>query len=114
MRMIRPRLVAPQVTIAEDQDQYKTMTAAIVRHPLYAAGRVAFDDDTPGLPEGENVIPANSIVVAFQPSEEERAQLAAGEAIYISLLTYNRPMNPIIVSVGAAATAAIYDLEVEA
>lgn len=31
MRMVRPRLDAPQITIAEEQDEFLPVTAALVR-----------------------------------------------------------------------------------
>jgi hypothetical protein len=96
MRMVRPKLDTHQVTIAEEQDEYKPVTAAFVRHPAYA--------DVQGF---------NSLVLAFRPNDEERARLAAGEDIYVSLLTFMQPMQPIIVGVGAEATAAIYDVGIE-
>ena len=113
MRMIRPKLIAPQVTIAEDQDEYKPLTAAVVRHPSYPAARVGFPDNTTGLPPGEHFAETNSVVLAFQPSAEERARIAAGEAIYVSLLTFNRPMQPIIVAVGPENMARWFGVEVE-
>jgi hypothetical protein len=99
--MVRPKLAAPQLTIAEDQHEYKPVTAAMVRHPLYPTTSDRAED-------------TNSFVLAFQPSVDEVARLADGEAIYVSLLTFNRPMQPIIVSIGAAETAAMYGVEVEA
>lgn len=35
MRMIRPKLVAPQVTIAEDQAEFLPVTAALVNNREY-------------------------------------------------------------------------------
>lgn len=94
MRMIRPRLVAPQVTIAENQAEYATVTGALVKHPDFA---------------GE----ANTVVLAFKPNPLERTRLAAGEAIYVSLLTFGGPMQPVLVTAGKYETAAIYGVEVE-
>lgn len=106
MRMIRPKLVAPQVTIAEEQDEYKTVTAALVYHPSYpyASRRVVGQVER---------LDMNGLVLAFRPTDEERAKIAAGSDVYVSLLTFGRPMQPIIVTVGEHETAAIYGLEVE-
>lgn len=100
MRMVRPKLVAPQVTVAEDQEEFKSLTAALVHNTLYQARQTD---------QG----PLNTLVLAFRPSDEERARLTAGEDIYISLLTYLGPMQAIIVGVGAEETAAMYGVEVE-
>jgi hypothetical protein len=100
MRMIRPRLDAPQITIAEEQDEFKPVTAALVYNPLYAPVQT----DHGAL---------NAIVLAFRPDAEERAQLAAGEDIYVSLLTFLRPMPGIIVGVGSRDMAAMFNVAEE-
>jgi len=97
MRMIRPKLVAPQVTIAEDQDRYKPVTAALVNHDGYG--------QLHGRP--------NTVVLAFQVNEEERQLLVRGEPLYLSLLTFGAPMQPVILSVGAETVAVMYGVEVE-
>lgn len=91
MRMIRPRLVAPQVTVAEDQEEYKPVTAAVVNHPQ-------------GL----------ALVVCYDLNAAERALIARGEPLYLHLLTFGGPMQPHIVSIGTKETAGMYRLEVEA
>jgi hypothetical protein len=100
MRMVRPRLDAPQVTVAEDQPEFKPITVAIVRHPLY-----------PGV-ETEHG-PLNTVVMAFRPNDDDKARIAAGEDVYVSLLTYLRPQAGIICTVGAERTASIYNVGVE-
>lgn len=100
MRMVRPRLDAPQVTIAEDQEEFKPVTAALVRHPQYAARETQHG-------------PLNSVVLAFRPSDEERARLAAGEDLYVSLLTFLEPMQGIILSVGPEEPSGWYNVAVE-
>lgn len=87
MRMVRPKLDAPQITIAEEQDEFKPVTAALVYNSTYPAVQTEHG-------------PLNAIVLAFRPNDEERARLTAGEDIYISLLTFMRPMQGIIVSAG--------------
>lgn len=100
MRMIRPRLATAQITIAEEQEQFKPVTAALVRHPQY-----------PGVMTERGEF--NSVVLAFRPDAEQRARLAAGEAIYVSLLTFMQPMQGIILSVGPEEPAAWYNVPVE-
>jgi hypothetical protein len=101
MRPVRPKLDAHQAYIAGEQPEYLQVTAAFVAHPSYPAR------DTPsGL--------VNTTVLAFKPSAEELAQLNAGEAIYVALLTGGGPMQPIMVFAGARAAADVYGVEVEA
>lgn len=98
MRMIRPKIQATQVTIAEDQEEFLPVTAALVTNTGY--------DISPDRGY-------NTVVVAFRPSDEERARIARGEDLYLSLLTFARPMQGVILSVGERETAAMYGLEVE-
>jgi hypothetical protein len=98
MRMIRPKLDALQVTIAEDQEEYKPVTAALVDHPLYTIRDTDY----------------NTVVLAFRPTADELGQLNDGAEIYVSLLTFGGPMQPIICTVGAQQTADIYGIPVEA
>lgn len=98
--MIRPRLDAPQITIAEDQEEFKPVTAALVDHPAY-----------PPVPTQHG--PANSLVLAFRPTDEERARIAAGEDVYVSLLTFMKPMPGIILSVGPDEFASWFNVGVE-
>ena len=76
MRMIAPRTGAV-VTIAENQEQYQTLTAARYQK------------------DGVSVL-----LMRWQPDAHERARLAAGEDIYVSLMTFGQPMQPITVQVG--------------
>ena len=100
MRMVRPKLDAPQITIAEEQDEFKPITAALVRNRCYP------DVQT-------DAGPLNAIVLAFRPSDEERARLTAGGDLYVSLLTFMRPMQGIIVGVGPEEMAGMFNVKVE-
>jgi hypothetical protein len=106
MRMIRPKLKTKQISIAEDQQEYKPVTGALVRNPLYEATPKMVGD----VPLGE---PFNTVVMAYVPSDIERIQIARGEPIYLHLLTFGGPLQPHILSVGTEATAAMYGVEVE-
>lgn len=99
MRMIRPKLAAPQVMVAEDQEEFKPVTAALVWNPNYPRGRTHEDGH-------------NAVVLAFLPSPYELQQIAAGEPIYLSLLTFGGPMQGVLLSVGSEETAGIYRVEV--
>jgi hypothetical protein len=96
--MVRPKLDVRQVTIAEEQQEYLPVTAALVSNPEY-----------PTRPGRDH----NSVVLAFRPSTEERARIAAGEDLYLSLLTFGGSMQPVILSVGQHETAAMYRVGVE-
>lgn len=98
MRMIRPKLATRQVTIAEDQGEFRPVTGALVTHPGY-----------PTHPLGG----FNSVVLAFRPSDEERARIAAGEDLYVSLLTFGQPMQGVLVLVGEREMAGVYRVPVE-
>lgn len=67
MRAIAPRTGAPEMTIAEEQEEYLPITIA-----LYWSG------------VGETKI----FLTRWQPSTEERAAIAAGEDIYVSQLVF--------------------------
>lgn len=98
MRAIRPKLKARQVTVAEEQEEFKPVTVALVTNRLY-----------PCPPDRE----FNTVVLAYRPSDEERRRIAEGEDIYLSLLTFGAPMQGVLMNVGEKETAAQYDLEVE-
>lgn len=101
MRMVRPRLDAPQITIAENQEEFLPVTAALVRNT-----------DFPAVPIGEGR-EANTLVLAFRPTNDERRQIAAGEDIYLAMLTFMRPMQGVILSVGPDGPATWFGVGVE-
>lgn len=92
MEMLTPALMAPKTRVAEHQPEFTPVEVAYVRNPLYGA---------PGTEHG----PLNTSVMAFKPSDEERALIAAGGNIYVSLLTFMKPQQGIIVSVGPESVA---------
>jgi hypothetical protein len=98
MRPIRPKLTATQITIAEDQHEYLPVTAALVNHPGF-----------PLRPGQQH----NAIVVAFRPTDEERAKIAAGADLYLEMLTFGGPITPIILDVGPENMAEWFGCEVE-
>ncbi|HKB54416.1 MAG TPA: hypothetical protein VKD22_10470 [Ramlibacter sp.] len=83
MRMIAPRTGAREITLAEDQLEYSTLTVAVYN-----------DKGTPGV--GPRVL-----VSRWTLTPEERAQVAAGEDVFVALQTGPTPMQPIIVDIGA-------------
>src|SRR3954464_6145761 len=93
MRMICPQVDAPTVTIARDQEEYLELTGALVDNPEY------------GTPVGRS---HNTILLAFRPSDDERKRLAAGDDLYVALLTGGGPMQPILLRVGRDEAAAAF------
>jgi hypothetical protein len=98
MRMTPPQVRAEKVCLAKNQPEYTVLTVALVRHPRYPV------DEGTGH---------NSVLMAFRPTAEERARIADGEDIYVSLLTGGHAMQPILVLAGKDAAAHAFDVEVE-
>lgn len=78
MRPVAPRTGAPEVTIAEEQEEYMPVTAAIYCHN-----------------DGSTVI-----LTRWTLTPDERRKVAAGEDIYIGQLNFGSPMTPLVVSCG--------------
>lgn len=98
MRMVRPKLDAPQVSVAEHQEEFKPVTAAMVRNAGYDV------DPACGF---------NTLVLAFRPTPRERERLAAGADVYLSLLTFGGPMQGVILSAGPEDPAAMFGVRLE-
>lgn len=95
MKSCEPLLDAPIVRVAEHQDEYETVEVAQVTLAAY-----------PVIPDTGY----NTLVVAFEPTPEERRRIASGENIYVAQLTFGRPMTPILVTCGADETAAVFNV----
>jgi hypothetical protein len=78
MRMVAPRTGAPEVTIAEDQEEYSPLVAAVYCF------------------EGQR-----TLLTRWRLSDEDRARIAAGEDLYLSVMTFNNPLQPVSLQVGA-------------
>lgn len=87
-----PELDARKVKMAEGQEEYETIEAAVVDHPDFPVG-------------------GNTRVMAFRPTDEERRKISEGADIYVSLLTFGQPMNPLLVLVGKEEAAAVYNVK---
>ena len=92
------------IVIAASQSEFQTVTAVVVNHPGYSSLTIRHDDD--------RVEHFNTLLVAFQPDDTQRAKLAAGEPLYIGVLTGGAKLQPLLPCVGAAEAAAIYNTEV--
>ena len=66
---------APEVTIAEEQHEYKALVGAVHDN-------------------------GNVIVTRWRLDDDDRARIADGEDIYLGHLTFNGPFQPISVQVG--------------
>ena len=80
-RAVAPRTGAPEVTVAEEQEQYMPVTVAFHR----------FADEAPGV---------RHLVTRWTFTPEERARIAAGEDVYVGQLNFGGPMTPLVVSAG--------------
>lgn len=82
MHMVAPRTGAPEVTIAENQVEYKPVVAALYVHPQFGNAPV--------------------LLTRWRLNDEDRRRIAEGGDLYISLMTFGHPMQPITVQVGPA------------
>ena len=78
MRPVAPRTGAPEVTIAEEQEEYMPITAGVYE---YGNG-------------------TRALLTRWRLDDDERARIAAGEDLYLMLLTFGRPMQPVSLRVG--------------
>lgn len=79
MRMIAPRTGAHEITLAEEQPEYMPLTAAVYHH-------------------AEMQSPVLLTRWTFTP--EERRRIAKGEDVYIGVLTFGKPLQPLLVQCG--------------
>lgn len=77
MRNVAPRIGWPESSIAEDQHEYLVVVGAHV-----------------DLPQGK------AVTTRWRPSDEDLARLNAGEHVYLTMLTFGRPLQPFRVEVG--------------
>lgn len=77
MRMVAPRTGAPEVTIAEDQVEYLPVTAAVYE-----------------------IDGVRTLLTRWRMDDAERERLAAGEDIYLAVMTFGNPLQPISLQVG--------------
>lgn len=81
MRFIAPRTGAPEVDIAESQHEYKQLVGAVYVNSQYGPT-------------------ATELVFRITMSEEERLQIAKGADIFLGVLTFGRPLQPLTIQVG--------------
>ena len=72
-RAVAPRVGCPEQMLAEEQTNYLTLCVAFVE---YADGNVG-------------------TMTRWKLDDDERAKIAVGEDVYLSLLTFGQPMQPV-------------------
>lgn len=109
MRNVAPQVhTNDQISVAEEQEEYKTCVAVPVAFPTVAA-----QADHPEY--GESTVPGrkNSLLLAYKPTPEELSKLAAGEYVYLHMLTFGGKLQPHIVTVGTNELEPWYGLKVD-
>lgn len=80
MEPIKPELgLGPEIVIAEDQPQYLPLPAEAVR--LSRRG-------------------VEALVVRFTFTPEERIKISLGEDLYLGIMTFGHPLQPLMPTVG--------------
>lgn len=100
MNPVRPGVKAHIVDLAKNQSEYTPLPVAMVSHPGYPLVRLRITD--------ERSIMFNTMLSCWEPSPEERAQIAAGERLYVGLLTWDKPPQPLLILTGPKAAAEAY------
>lgn len=77
-RPVAPRVGFPEIMLAEEQEEYLTCCVA----------QVTYNDGS------------RALMTRWRLSDEERAKIADGEDIYLSLHTFGQPMQPITLEIG--------------
>lgn len=106
MKNVAPQVdTNEQVSVAEEQEEYKTVVALPVEFPTVAAPA-----DHPEYEE----IPGrkNSLLLAYKPNPEELAKLVRGEYLYLHMLTFGGKLQPHILTVGTDELESWYGLKV--
>lgn len=126
MKSIPPRLQGPQATAAKDQPQYAPAEVILARDPQYRNPRPeASFIVRPSMTEEEGLRILremktrlrieeghNTVIMSFEPTPADRQRLINGENIYIALLTFGKPQQPILVACGPEEFAERYELPI--
>lgn len=79
MRPVSPNTGAPEITVAENQHEYLTITAAVYE----------WSDGRKGL------------LTRWHLTDEDKTRIANGEDVYLMMLTFGKPMQPVKIQVGS-------------
>lgn len=77
MRPVAPRVGLPEITLAEDQHEYLTLTAAVIADETGQTG----------------------VLTRWRLDDVERAAIAAGADVFVSLLTFGGAVQPMQITV---------------
>lgn len=78
MHMVAPRTGAQEITLAEEQLEYKPLVAAVYQ-------------TTEGV---------TTLLTRWRFSDEDRARIAAGEDLFMGTLTFDQPFQPVSMQIG--------------
>lgn len=78
VRAVAPRLGLPEVMMAEEQEEYMTLCVSPIQ----------YEDGSSG------------VITRWRLDDEDRRRIAAGEDIFLTLLTFGHPMPPVAIQVG--------------
>ena len=96
MESRQPQLDAPISRLAEAQPEYRPVDVAHYMNRTYKRGEKWW----------------NTLIYAFRPTDEERERIMLGGDIYISLLTFGDPPNPINIFAGKEDAAKAFGLDI--
>jgi hypothetical protein len=86
MHSVAPRTGPDEVNVAEEQHEYRQLVAAPYMH-TYA----------------ERLPPAYTLLTRWRFTPEDRVQVAAGEDLYLAVLTFGNPLQPLNIQVGPSS-----------
>lgn len=94
MSPVEPRINGRKVRVAEDQPEYQALTIVQATNQQY---------------RGQS----NTVIMAFEPTPAERQLIINGAMIYVALLTFGGPQQPILISADVEEMAQLHGLAVE-
>jgi hypothetical protein len=86
---VAPTTGAEEMVLGVNQTQY---------NEVVVAKYVSLEHDDQGNPLPGRAIP--TLLYRFRPSEKQRRQIAAGEDLFLSVMTFGRPALPLRLQVG--------------
>jgi hypothetical protein len=89
MHAVAPRTGAGEITIAEDQLEYKPLVGALYENQ-----------------QGHTII-----LTRWRFTAEDRRRIAEGEDLYLGIMTFGAPLQPIDISVGPDRWVSADELE---
>lgn len=97
MKSTPPQLDAPAVVFGVTQPDVLPITGALVQHD--------------GLPPAKDGGP-NTVLYAFEFDDKEKEMIIDGADLYIALVTFGGPPQPILPIIGVKHAAEIFDKRV--